>query len=53
MSPEKHVLVSVALGGAVFYTTGSASSGVACFLAGTAIDIDHLYDYFRHLGFKL
>lgn len=53
MSPKRHVLVSAALGGALFYATHSASSGIACFLAGTAIDVDHLYDYFRHKGFRL
>ncbi len=52
MSPKKHILVSVALGASVVCTTGSVSSGVACLLAGTAVDLDHFYDYFRHFGFK-
>lgn len=34
------------------YGTQSISSGVACFLVGTAIDVDHFYDYFRHFGLQ-
>lgn len=52
MSPKKHALISAFLGGTVFYATQSVSSGIACFLVGTAIDIDHLYDYFRYVGFR-
>ncbi len=52
MIPKHHVIISAALGGITSYATQSVSSGVACFLAGTAIDVDHFYDYFRHYGFR-
>ncbi len=52
MTPKNHVLVSATLGGVLFYVTQSLSPGVACFLAGTVIDIDHLYDYLKHCGLK-
>lgn len=50
MRPFKHLVVSTISGVAVYSLTGSLSSGIACFLTGCLVDIDHFYDYVKVNG---
>lgn len=53
MSPQGHVLTSLAAGAAVAAATGTPLAGLACVLAGIFIDLDHLLEYFWFEGMKL
>ena len=45
MKPEYHLFISLLLGSAFFIYTGSIAAGLACFLAGFFIDLDHFIDF--------
>ena len=49
MRPREHALISAAIAGLSFLSTKSASVAAATFLAGFAIDADHLIDYSAYL----
>lgn len=50
MSPGRHALVSVALSSGTFAVTRDIPAAAAVFLGGTAIDLDHLFDFFLNRG---
>ncbi len=55
IKPYQHVTVSLIIGAAVYLYFKSLACGVASFLAGVFLDIDHLFDCYINygLGFKL
>lgn len=50
MMPKWHILASAVLATMIFIITNSPAAAVACFIAGTAIDIDHVLDYYLYSG---
>jgi hypothetical protein len=53
MDFSQHVAVSAPLGAAAALGTGDPAIGVAFFLSGVFIDLDHLPDFWREQGFTL
>ena len=45
MSPVKHAAASGIVGAILAYLSQSIAGGMACFLSGIFIDIDHAYDF--------
>src|SRR5438874_1339166 len=45
MMPGGHLATSLALGGAVYASSGSIEAAVGCFAGGFLIDVDHYLDY--------
>jgi small-conductance mechanosensitive channel len=50
MMPKWHILVSAILAVIIFMITRSFVDAFACFIAGTVIDIDHVFDYYLYSG---
>jgi hypothetical protein len=48
--PKWHILASAILAVMVFKVTNSPAAAVACFISGTAIDLDHVLDYYLYSG---
>jgi hypothetical protein len=48
MRPINHVSVSIITGVVAYLSTKTISSGIACFLIGWLVDIDHIWDYYRN-----
>jgi hypothetical protein len=48
MMPKWHILASALLGLLVFTFTKSPAAAMACFISGTAIDLDHVLDYYLY-----
>ncbi len=45
MNAKTHIVLSAAAGAALGSATGSPKVGVACFLAGWLVDVDHILDF--------
>ncbi|MFQ5693417.1 MAG: hypothetical protein ACE5IM_10285 [Nitrospinota bacterium] len=52
MNGAAHIVTSAAAGGAVGALTGSPETGAALFIAGWAIDLDHVPDFARKWGLR-
>ncbi len=48
--PKWHILASTTLAVVIFTITNSFTAAVACFISGTVIDIDHVFDYYLYCG---
>jgi len=48
MMPKWHILASAILAIIIFTITNSFTAAVACFIAGTAVDLDHIFDYYLY-----
>ena len=50
MMPKWHIFTSAILSLVMFRISGSFHASLACFIAGTIIDIDHVLDYYLYSG---
>lgn len=52
MLPSRHIIVSLSLGGGLWFYTQSLFAGLLCFLSGILVDVDHIVDYAINSGLK-
>lgn len=52
MKPPAHIIVSLSLGGMIWFFSKSLYGAIICFVSGTAIDIDHILDYAVRYGWN-
>jgi len=52
MKPSRHIIFSFALSAVLFYFTRSFFAAVLCFIAGIAVDADHIIEYIIQYGVK-
>lgn len=50
MKVNRHLIVSLGAGGAIWLFTQSLYAGIVCFISGVFVDIDHFIDYIIHHG---
>ena len=50
MKPISHLSVSIITGVAAFLTTKTIAPGIACFLVGWLVDVDHIWDFYKNVG---
>ena len=51
MKPQYHIASSALIAGILYLVFQSWRMALSCFLSGIFIDIDHIYDYLREVGF--
>ncbi|MEW6557556.1 MAG: hypothetical protein AB1349_09410 [Elusimicrobiota bacterium] len=52
MKPTRHIAISLSISVVWYLIFNSLKLSLALLLAGVLIDIDHLVEYFREVGFK-
>ncbi len=52
MQLHHHTLLSLAASAAVYLVSRSFAAGLACFLSGIFIDLDHFLEYFYYFGLR-
>ena len=51
MKPQYHVASSAIVASILYLVFKSWSMALSCFLSGILIDLDHIFDYIRQIGF--